>query len=156
MNKFKDHIKRHKMVYIAVGTGVVVAGITVVIMRKNVVLHLDAGANGPLQATTRSDAKPTYWAHRPMQSPPTGHIGSSFFSKPSMNIVSVIEREGRGHPGYLTEWVEEDLIYKSQKQAALNHGVHPNRMSDHINGRLESLDGKHFKRVKNTPEGVAS
>jgi len=44
--------------------------------------------------------------------------------------------------------VEENLTYPSQLKASLAHGIHPNRMSDHLNGRLDHVDGKHFERVQ--------
>lgn len=83
--------------------------------------------------------KPTYWAH--------DLTFSETVSDSFNNIVNVVEREGRGHPGYMVRWVEENLFYPSQINAAIAHDIAPNRMSDHLNNRLENVDGKHFERV---------
>ena len=132
IDKVKIHVKRNQTYYICLGYTVFVAGFTALIMKDIY------------------DAKHTYCTHQPLKSTPTVHSGLSFYDSPvsnSFNVVNVIERESRGHPGYLTRCIETGLTWVSQKQAAIDNGVHPNRMSDHLHGLLENLDGKHYERI---------
>ena len=180
VEKIKDHCKENQRFYLGLGMGLSVAGFTCLIMRGRYEALAVGGAYGletadtsvtmrPLAKEPRAvllggaewpppgetmrpfiDAKPTYWAHRPVQSPPTGHIGFTFSNTEihdSFNVVNAFEREGRGHPGYLTRCLETKMTWPTQKAAAYAHGVHPNRMSDHLNGRLEHLNGNHFERI---------
>jgi hypothetical protein len=134
--KVKAHLKEHKELYIGLGVGFTIAGITYFIMRGHTI---------PLR-----DAKPTYWAHQSVKSPLTGHIDFHFNKSRidnSFNVVNVNERNGRGHPGYMTRCLEDNLTWMSQKEAANANNIHPNRLSDHLNGRLDHVDGKHFERI---------
>lgn len=147
-DKVKEHVKEHKEEYIL--GGIVLAGITLLVM-KGRYARMQRVLNGSDKITMHPfGAKPTYWAHQPMQSPPTGHIGFTFSDIQDSfnnNVINVLEREGRGHPGYMIRCVENELTYVSQKQAALAFDVSPKRISDHMNGRLADVDGYHFERI---------
>lgn len=129
IEKVKKHVKDHQMRYSCIVTGVIVAGITVIIMRDRHAV-LQTGADGPDMATMRS-------------------LSFNFFSRQSEsgNVTTVIFREGRGHPGYITRWLEEMIDYETQGLAASEHEVKPSVMSAHIQGRIPDIDGKHFVRV---------
>lgn len=66
---------------------------------------------------------------------------------PSIGVVNVMEREGRGHPGYLTRCLDDGLAYASQKRAAEAYTLDEKHVSDHILGRREHVNGLHFERI---------
>lgn len=125
IQEFKNHVKRHKKIYI-VGS-VIFAGITLVIMRRRVPLFVSAPENS------------TEFNIRPL----------AFLSKQDVrtNIVNVLEREGRGHPGYLVRCLETDEIFPSQAQAAEAFGGNATTMTSHLLGKYDNFHGFHFERV---------
>lgn len=135
--KIKRHIQDYRTEYFCGITAVAVAGITVIIMRR----------------AYSSGEKSRYWAHPSVKSPGTGHIDFSFSNsefheiKNSFNVLNVIERDGRGHLGYITRCIEDNLSWTSQKKAAAANGVSPTTMSEHLNNKLGDIYGKHFERV---------
>jgi hypothetical protein len=102
------------------GIGISIAGITCVIMRGS-----DAGIHRVPEAI----------AIRPL----------SIFSR--QNVVTVIERDGRGHPGYLVQCVETGQIFPSQDAAARSVGAYPSILSSHLQGKHPDVYGFHFKRM---------
>lgn len=125
--RVKNHFKRKKGYYIA---GIVIAGITIIIMRDRHAVVGNAASDGPDVATMRS-------------------LSFNFFShqNKSGNVTTVISRDGRGHPGYITRWIEEMIDYETQGLAAQEHKVHPTVMSKHIRGIFPDINGQHFERV---------
>lgn len=125
----KNHIKEHKIMYVGVGSCIVTAGITCIIMRDRHAV-LQTGADGSDVATMRS-------------------FSFNFLSRQteSGNLTTNISKEGRGHPGYITRWLEEMIDYETQGQAAYEHGIKPSVMSLHINGRIPDINGQHFIRL---------
>jgi hypothetical protein len=130
MNKIKKHFCENKTIYTSVSVGVVVAGITYLIMRDRHAVVGNAASDGPDVATMRS-------------------FSFNFLSRQnaSGNVTTVMSREGRGHPGYITRWLEQKIDYETQGLAAQEHGVHPTVMSRHIQGILPDINGQHFERV---------
>lgn len=126
--KFKKHIKENKKIYITGTVCFLVAGITCIIMR---------GRYADMQSVSDGLAKVTV---RPL----------SFFSKhidQSTTIVNVVEREGRGHPGYITRCLETGELFLTQGEAAKAFSLSPANLSSHINGKFKDCGGYHFERV---------
>jgi hypothetical protein len=125
--RIKDHLIMYKEAYIVGAIGL--AGITCLIMRDRHAV-LQTGADGPDVATMRS-------------------LNFNFFSRQtgSANISTVISRDGRGHPGYITRWLEGEIDYDTQGLAAQEHRIKPSVMSLHIQGRIPDINGQHFERV---------
>ena len=69
----------------------------------------------------------------------------SFFS--TQNVVTVIEREGRGHPGYLVRCLETGRVFPSQDAAARSIGAYPSILSSHLQGKHSDVFGLHFERI---------
>lgn len=122
----KAHVGRHKVAY-SVGTIVVIAGITCVIMRSYV-------AQG---ATSISDA----------QGGLTNTASFNFSNKPTINVITVLERSGRGHPGYPVMCLEDNIVYLSQKLAAEAYDFTEGLLVGHLAGKFPDVDGRHFIRV---------
>lgn len=129
IERVKKHIKDHKVAYSCAATAIGVAAFTCVVMRDRHAV-LQRGADGPDVATMRS-------------------LCFNFFSnqKDSGNVTATILREGRGHPGYITRWLEEMIDYETQGLAAKEHGVSSSVMSGHLQGKLPDVNGQHFVRV---------
>lgn len=121
----KKHLDRHRVIYISGAVGVLSAGITYVITRE---------------------------AYAGIIEVPDGHIVTvrplSFLSKQIVNVVTVIEREGRGHPGYRILCLETGEIFESQRKASEALLVFPGVVSDHLRGKVEDIHGLHFQRIQ--------
>ena len=141
MNRVKEHIRKHKELYIGVGIGCVLAGITCIIVRDNlsgkdrIIGHTGSGKDRII-----------------------GHTGSRFSAGRDLHVdasinktVKVLEREGRGHPGYLVKHIETGLVYASQRAAAEALDISKDALSNHLNGRTEHVLGNHFERLIMAP-----
>ena len=129
----KTHIKEHKEAYIAgavcLGVGVL-AGITGAIVRSNTAQR---GVGGSI-------------AQRGM----TNTASLIFRNKQTINITTVLEREGRGHPGWPCRNVESKRIFFSQREAAMAFDIPEGILSGHLAGKFPEAHGLHFERVNLT------
>jgi hypothetical protein len=123
--RIKAHVKKHEVVYSCVVTGVVVAGITTIIMRS-CGAAVPRVADGPVKVTVQ-----------PL----------SFFSKQENAIMTIIHRGGSGAPSYIVECLETGEAWLSQRQAAMMKNVSESVMSGHLNGKLDDVNGFHFRRI---------
>jgi hypothetical protein len=120
----REHVERHKVVY-SVGAIVVVAGITYLIMKGRTIGVASSIPNGSEMITNRP---------------------FTFFSNRT-NIITVLEREGRGHPGFRILCDETGQTWDSQIKAAADAGTHPIYMSKHVRGEMSDIHGKHYRRI---------
>ena len=129
IESIKAHFKKHRTTYIACGaTAVVVGGVVYVIHLKRITRI----AEEALRRATDIAAVP-----------------SSIDAGRDVIINSVLHNKltRQGHPGYIVYLLEEDRLFSSQNQAAEYLGVSPSRLSNHLNGLLENVDGFHLRRV---------
>jgi hypothetical protein len=127
VEKTKAHFRKYKTWYCCAGAGLLGAGITLVIVRGRHAGVGNAASDGPAKVTVR-----------PL----------SFLSKQNTNVVTVFERQGRGHPGYMVRCLETNVGYPSQGAAAEAAGVHKTVMSRHLNGMFPDANGLHFERLE--------
>ena len=123
--RVKQHIKKHKLIYTNVATAVAFAGITCVIMR---------GRHAGVQRVPDGSETITV---RPL----------SILSNQKSNVVTVIEREGRGHPGYRIMDLDTGVVHLSQADTARALNTYPSVISGHIQGKLSDANGHHLMRV---------
>lgn len=90
--------------------------------------YLDAGANGPSLATTRS-------------------FSLNIFSKRSGNIVTAVHDGTRGHPGFRVRNLDHMIDFDTQGAAARAFEIPETIVSKHLNGKLPDAYGKHFERI---------
>ena len=121
----KKHVEEHCFAYIAV-TGAAVAGITCCIMRGRHA-EIPRVSDGPDTVTVR-----------PL----------SFFSRQENTITTVIEREGRGHPGYRVRCLETGEEFASQGEAARALKALPAIVSGHLKGKVDDVHGHHLERIR--------
>lgn len=132
-DEVKSHFEKYKFVYLAGGIGVGVAGFTYLIMRGHytgIQGVPESGIQGVLDGPAKVAVSPL-----------------AFFSHQTNNVVAVIEREGRGHPGYPVWCSETNESWPTQNAAAKGLGVYPSLVSGHLNGKFPDVDGKHLHRV---------
>jgi hypothetical protein len=79
------------------------------------------------------------------------NTASLIFANQTVNITTVFDRDGRGHPGWPVQNLETKQIFPSQKSAADAIGAHESVMSGHIQGKLPDVHGLHFERVNLIP-----
>lgn len=128
--KVKAHLKENKKVYIAIGATfvVTVAGFTLHIMRS----------------------KPCPMWEGVSSMPNVGLVNTAslkFSNKSTINITTVLDREGRGHPGWPVRNLETKRIFFSQRDAADTFGIGEGTLSSHLNGKFSDANGLHFERV---------
>ena len=138
IDKVKSHISRHKVAY-SFGSGVAFAGITCIIMR----------GRGASLGVCRAGG--------------TGLHSGSVFVRPlflfsnhnKINVVAVVLRDGRGHPGYPVMCKETGDLFLSQTGAARWAGISDWYMSQHLRGNLPHVQGWTFERVAAIPAVAA-
>lgn len=70
-----------------------------------------------------------------------------FRNKQTINVTTVLDREGRGHPGWPVRNLETKKIFFSQREAAKAFDIKEGILSGHLNGKFEDANGFHFERV---------
>ena len=131
IQKIKKHFKDHQVVYSCTVTAIIVAGITTLIMRSNIALG--GMSEGAALGGTSNTAS------------------FIFRNKQIINITSVLDREGRGHPGWPVRNLESKRIFFSQREAAMTFDIPEGRLSGHLKGLYPDIDGLHFERVNLVP-----
>jgi hypothetical protein len=124
-----SHFERHKIAY-SFAVGVMIAGITTLIMR--------------------SKPRPMWRGVEPMPNVGFANTASRSFvfrSPQTINVASVLDREGRGHPGWPVQNLETKQVFFSQKQAANAFNIGEGTLSSHLKGKFPDADGLHFNRV---------
>lgn len=127
----RGHFERHRFAY-GVGAGVVIAGITYFIMRGTIAHGgMGEGLNAPGGLTNTASF--------------------IFRNKQTINVTTVLDREGRGHPGWPVRNLETKHISFSQREAAKLFDIPEGRLSGHLKGLYPDVDGLHFERVNLVP-----
>lgn len=121
------HINENKTAYIAGTAAAAGAVFTVLVMRSNAARGAagEAGARGALSNTA----------------------SRVFVNKQTINVTTVLDREGRGHPGWPVRNIETGKIFVSQRAAAEAFGIPPTALSGQLKGKFEDIDGLTFERV---------
>ena len=123
----REHYERNKDIY-RIGAIVGFAGITCVLMRGSIArggMREGLNARGGL----------------------TNTASFIFRNKQTINVITVLERQGRGHPGYPVMCLEDKIVYLSQKLAAEAYDFTEGLLAGHLAGKFPDVDGRHFVRV---------
>lgn len=125
IEKVKTHLSKNKKTYVACGvTAVGVAGITWVIMRRCSSSPISSGISGAAD-----------------------HGISVIGKKVSMNNVSYVSQNRQGSPSWVVRCLDNDLVFTSQRKAALEMGIPESELSKHLNGLMDDVRGFHFERI---------
>jgi len=125
----KEHIEKHKIRYSCIATGVVVAGITAIIMKGRYEALAIGGAYGLKTADTSVTMRPL-----------------CFLSNQN-NIVKVVNKYGTGRPGYLIRSLATNEYFSSQREAAAMFDISETLLSKHLAGKIPNVDGHQFERI---------
>jgi hypothetical protein len=68
-------------------------------------------------------------------------------NKGTLNNVSYISANRPGPPSWVVRCLETDMLFTSQKKAALEMDITPSNISRHLNGLQETAEGYHFERI---------
>lgn len=126
--KVKKHLEDNKDVYILIAIGVSAAAFTTIIMRERIPLFNSAPEN-----STEFNIRPLTFLSRNVDQ--------------STHIVNVVEREGRGHPGYIIRCLETKELFPSQTKTAEVFGGNSTSLTGHLQGKFPDFCGYHFERV---------
>lgn len=132
-DKFKDgakyqeisaHLEKNKTTY-TLGAGVVLAGITCVVMRGIASQHIDRGISvvadrGISVVADRSVVK---------------------------DNVFLISANRQGAPSWVVRCLETNAIFASQLSAATEMNLPASEISKHLNGAMDHVRGFHFERI---------
>jgi len=131
LEKIKTHLRENKERYILGG---VFAGITCLMMR-DAYSRIGSGISGAAGSGISGAGKSAN-----IQNVVTGKNNT-------LNSVSYISANRQGPPSWAVRCIESNLIWPSQHQAAVGEGVNESYLSQHLNEKLESANGKHFERL---------
>ena len=126
-DKLKKHFSDNKKLYFGIAIGAVVAGTGIYIWKTKSAPKLPTFGDGAT-AVTISDA---------------AHVDTVI-----NNSGSIINLIRRGHPGNVVEHIESGEQFASQARAAEVFGVSASRMSKHLRGLLDDIDGEHFRILR--------
>ncbi len=73
----------------------------------------------------------------------------------TMNNITNIFHERRGHPGNVVRRISDGAEWTSQNLAAQSAGVHPLKMSNHLDGKLPHIKGELYERIGEAAAPVA-
>lgn len=137
MSKIKTHLKRYKETYIYVGAGVL-AGITLLIVRKNIVLR--GGTSSSLRGGFEGSGKIA-----------SDNVARSFSflgnSSVEINPVVTIHQGTTGNPGFVTRCINTGELFETQKAAARAFDIPESLLSGHLNKGLTLQEGLSFERI---------
>lgn len=127
----QEHVQEHKTAYISVGVGLLSATFTYIIMRSN------TARGGVLDDVARGGA--------------INKASLIFRNSQNINVTTVLDREGRGHPGWPVRNLETKKVFLSQREAAQAFGIAEGLLSGHLKGKFPDVDGLHFERINLMP-----
>ena len=129
----KKHFTEHKEVYIGIGIGLTLAGITWVIVR------------GHKPGLAMQTGPGTSYADPVLSS--TGDASPLIFAPGAESVTTNIYTGKKGHPGFITRCIETGDIFSSQQKAADYFQIDTKILSQHLRGLLENAQGYHFEHV---------
>lgn len=117
--KFKNHLREHKKEYL-IGGGCLVLGAV-----GGAILVASGGSYQPTQKVTNILAKGT-----------------------TVNQTQInVHIEALGDPGNIVQDLDTGTIYASQGQAARELGVNPARLSEHLKGKTDNVNGHRLTKL---------
>jgi len=150
IERIKRHFKERKDLYVGIGIGIGITGITCLIMRgryASVPRVLDTAEKSVFVRPLRDNIAQRGMGEGNAQRGLTNTVSFIFKSPQTMKITTVLDREGRGHPGWPVRNLETKRVDLSQKAAADFFGINEGILSGHLKGKFEDANGLHFERV---------
>jgi hypothetical protein len=130
-----NHVKQHKVAY-SLGAGIAIAGCTCLIMKRSYtgVLRVPESSvprvlDGPVEVTVTPF--------------------SLLSNRMTNNVINIVRKEGRGHPGYPVFDLDDNLLYLTQGEAARALNASNSVVSGHLKGKLTDVNGHRLVHVAN-------
>ncbi len=120
--KTKAHFEKYKTVYYCIGTGIVVAGATVLYMNRATPKSHDVNVHAGENAVV---------------------AGKNVV----MSNVNFITSNRQGPPSWVIRCIETDQIFTSQNAAANEMGLPASEISRHLNGVIDNVKDYTFERI---------
>jgi hypothetical protein len=135
IEKIKQHVKEHKEAYIVGAIGAGVAAGTWLVMRDTDSQSIRDAIGVPARGA--------------IGVPGERIVNQNIISGKNnvLNSVSYISANRQGPPSWVVRCKETGEIFTSQKSAAIEMGLSPSHLSNHLNGIREHVDGNHFERI---------
>lgn len=156
-SRTKEHLKKYKTIYIVVGTSVVVAGITTLIMRANsgsIIIRdtiVDAQRDTIVlgkRSTPNNFPQPIGFTIGEAAQSTIGVLGEKVDIKDTtLNVVSYFSSGRQGPPSWVVRCLETGDVFTSQRAAAFAMGLAQDHLSNHLNGIRDNVNGFHFERI---------
>jgi hypothetical protein len=121
VEKIKNHVREHKVVYISIG----IAGITTLIVRGVASQRIDRGIS------VVADRGISVIADRSVVT----------------NNVSLISSRRQGAPSWVVRCKETGNIFASQREASEAMNLPASELSKHLNGVMDNVRGNTFERI---------
>jgi hypothetical protein len=131
--QIKNHVKKYKVAYSCIATGVVVAGITTIIMRRRYSVVCFAASDN----SNRISRAIGVAAGRDIV----------VTRKSVLNNVSYISSNRKGAPSWVIRCLETDVVFTSQRAAAIGMELSEKHISSHLNGVRDNVNGYTFERI---------
>ena len=138
--KLRAHWQAWRGFYIGVAVGMVLAGITLLVVRGALRSH---GLRADPMIGAETAGSTTELRALPVAGGET--TGSVSFNNP-VHTVNIYNGTS-GHPGFLTRCIETGEVFTSQRAAARAFGIHERDLGKHLNAGRELLEGLHFERL---------
>ncbi len=122
--KIKNHVIRHKTVYISTTIGVATACFTYLVMRDKSEQDIQDGFTVLAKGGTTV-------------------LGKSLV----LNQVSYFDSERKGPPSWVVRCIETGAVFTSQAKAAAELELDASNLSKHLNGVMDNVNGLHFERI---------
>ena len=133
--KIKEHIKRHKTLYISIGC--VALGIGIAVLAGRIVKNHQIGVELLDAAGVELlDAGKT--------------VGSSVYvgkNAGNLAVLNYIDQRRPGSPSWVVRCLETGAIFSSQRKAAEGLGLSQADLSRHLNGLKDHVNNLHFERL---------
>lgn len=134
----KTHVKDNRHIYIALGI-VILAGSTYLILRGNPQRLLFSRSSSVAANRSSSVIGETTVSNFSPQ--------RSIFGDNNINLTQIIDSHRQGAPSWVIRCKETNDVFTSQRSAAQTLGLSESRLSSHLNGMRDHVDGLHFERL---------
>ena len=124
IRKIKEHIEDNMEIYISGGMTIILAGITVLIVRDVKSQYISPGIAGTASRGIAVTGKSVV-----------------------MNNVSFISSNRQGPPSWVVRCLETGAIFASQHAASIAMNLVESDLSQQLNGHKEHVGGYHFERI---------
>jgi hypothetical protein len=132
-DNIKDHFKRNKTTYVAVGVAGITYALTRNISSSPVRTTVGVPVHGPIGTIAENVAN--------------ARAFQLFSNRPHLTMTTIIEAGRQGPPSWVVRCKETGDVFTSQARAAMELNLSPTAISQQLNGLKDHANGYHFERI---------